>query len=351
MNKQVSRKELYNLIWKKPIMTIAAEYGFSDRGLGKLCEKYKIPVPPRGYWQKVKSGQKIAIPKLKSFSNIDDKAIILQPKTQDEISKIPDYIKELISYEKLPENKITVDYNTRKFHPIIEKWNKRDKFEKIKIDYKSRRILNSFVLSLEDRGYIAEENKERRNSVKIGTETDKVGVWVSRYTRTYKRTVSPKDGYKWKWRNSDDDYVFVSEDTNFYAIYVEGRYSYDNKRFVETDEIKIDALLSKCLIYIIKRLHSDKKRRLEREEYHRIQELQWQEEERRRELIKLEKEKVEKLMEDASKWKKAENIREYIEAVVKRSKDNNGELQQWAKWALDVANQLDPINNIQEDKQ
>lgn len=44
--KTLTRKELYKLAWKKPIMHIAKEFGFSDRGLGKLCAKYEIPIPP-----------------------------------------------------------------------------------------------------------------------------------------------------------------------------------------------------------------------------------------------------------------------------------------------------------------
>lgn len=56
--KTLTRKQLYELAWKKPIMRIAKEFGFSDRGLGKLCTKYEIPIPPRGYWMRLKAGQK-----------------------------------------------------------------------------------------------------------------------------------------------------------------------------------------------------------------------------------------------------------------------------------------------------
>ncbi|MEQ1770460.1 MAG: hypothetical protein ABL879_11530 [Devosia sp.] len=49
-------------------MTIVApRYGLSDVGLVKNCKKLGIPVPPRGYWAKVKAGRptrKIQLPAL-----------------------------------------------------------------------------------------------------------------------------------------------------------------------------------------------------------------------------------------------------------------------------------------------
>ena len=54
----ITRKELYDLIWSKPIMEISKEFGLSDRGLGKVCERHDIPKPPRGYWQKISADEK-----------------------------------------------------------------------------------------------------------------------------------------------------------------------------------------------------------------------------------------------------------------------------------------------------
>jgi hypothetical protein len=36
---------------------VAPRYGLSDVGLVKICTKLGIPVPPRGYWAKVKAGR------------------------------------------------------------------------------------------------------------------------------------------------------------------------------------------------------------------------------------------------------------------------------------------------------
>jgi integrase len=56
---ELSRQELYEKVWSQPALTLAQEFGISDRGLGKICARFEIPVPPRGYWQKLSAGQRL----------------------------------------------------------------------------------------------------------------------------------------------------------------------------------------------------------------------------------------------------------------------------------------------------
>lgn len=59
-----SRRQLYDLVWSKPVVSLAKEYGFSDVGFAKICRRHNIPLPPRGYWAKVKAGLQVARPPL-----------------------------------------------------------------------------------------------------------------------------------------------------------------------------------------------------------------------------------------------------------------------------------------------
>ena len=61
---ELTREELYRLVWQKPMRTLVGEFGLSDRGLSKICVRMNIPVPPRGYWAKKQAGKKVAWPKL-----------------------------------------------------------------------------------------------------------------------------------------------------------------------------------------------------------------------------------------------------------------------------------------------
>lgn len=55
---EMTRVELYNLVWSKPITHLAKEFGLSDVGLRKICIKFGIPLPPRGYWARLQHGKR-----------------------------------------------------------------------------------------------------------------------------------------------------------------------------------------------------------------------------------------------------------------------------------------------------
>lgn len=54
----MKRSELHEKVWSTPMTKLAKELGISDVGLAKVCRRHAIPVPPRGYWAKLKAGQK-----------------------------------------------------------------------------------------------------------------------------------------------------------------------------------------------------------------------------------------------------------------------------------------------------
>jgi hypothetical protein len=65
MNGEFIRKELYDLVWSKPMRAIAASVGISDVALAKHCKKANITVPNRGYWARKQAGKtttQIALP-------------------------------------------------------------------------------------------------------------------------------------------------------------------------------------------------------------------------------------------------------------------------------------------------
>jgi len=62
---KLSRAELYDEVWKMPLMRLAPRYGITDKGLAKICSRLNVPYPPSGYWLKVNAGKspaKVALP-------------------------------------------------------------------------------------------------------------------------------------------------------------------------------------------------------------------------------------------------------------------------------------------------
>ena len=68
MNKELTREELFFLVWERRSQEVARELGISDVALGKRCKKLQVPKPLPGYWAKVKAGKRPRKPILKEFS-------------------------------------------------------------------------------------------------------------------------------------------------------------------------------------------------------------------------------------------------------------------------------------------
>jgi hypothetical protein len=61
---KLSREDMYELVWSKPMRDLAKDFGISDVALAKRCKSLGIPVPGRGYWARVDAGQELHKPKL-----------------------------------------------------------------------------------------------------------------------------------------------------------------------------------------------------------------------------------------------------------------------------------------------
>lgn len=45
----MTRQELYELVWKMPVIHAARSVGLSDKGLANKCKALSVPMPPRGH--------------------------------------------------------------------------------------------------------------------------------------------------------------------------------------------------------------------------------------------------------------------------------------------------------------
>lgn len=59
-----NREKLYAEVWQEPVIKVAETYGVSGVYLGKVCRTLRVPVPPRGYWARVRNGESVKRPKL-----------------------------------------------------------------------------------------------------------------------------------------------------------------------------------------------------------------------------------------------------------------------------------------------
>lgn len=92
-----NRRELYDLVWATPFSTLALQFGISDRGLAKICERHRVPTPPRGYWAKLAAGGK---PKRAVFVETHDAAANLV-EISPSLSTAPVEAREILQRAKL----------------------------------------------------------------------------------------------------------------------------------------------------------------------------------------------------------------------------------------------------------
>lgn len=185
----LTREDLYELVWSKPMRELAKDFGISDVALAKRCRRLGIPVPGRGYWARVDAGQQPYRPQLRKREPhwSDAAALALAPAREgldtngdqgdgtegshDDGRLIAErdkaWLGERIAYEEQPGNVIALPSSTHKWDSTIRQC--RDGLE--------------------------QAAKKLRASKKAAEKAEKWPEWR-------KRTQSDEEG--WAWRSVRD---------------------------------------------------------------------------------------------------------------------------------------------------
>jgi hypothetical protein len=59
MSFRLTREQLYEIVWSEPMHRLGKHIGISDVAIAKHCRRLGIPLPPRGYWNKLHAGKKV----------------------------------------------------------------------------------------------------------------------------------------------------------------------------------------------------------------------------------------------------------------------------------------------------
>ena len=119
----LTRQQLYDRAWTTPLDALAKELGLSGRGLGKVCERHDIPVPPRGWWSKKAAGHPVELAPLPAAPpGTATRMTFAVPNVEGapESASEPD-THPLVLHERLDENKIEVPEDLPFTDPLIVK--------------------------------------------------------------------------------------------------------------------------------------------------------------------------------------------------------------------------------------
>lgn len=68
--RQLSREELFRIVWANPAAQVSAELGIDERTLRSVCSRHGIPCPSDAYWARVNAGEHFALPPLRAVKDL-----------------------------------------------------------------------------------------------------------------------------------------------------------------------------------------------------------------------------------------------------------------------------------------
>ena len=363
----VTRTALYEQVWTTPMMKLATEYRITGTGLAKVCRKANIPVPPRGYWNKLQYGKPvIKRPPLPATTNGAVETITIQPSSP--AAGADPVVDALVVEEQKPENRIEVSDELRRPHPLIQAarsalsksrhaedaapaaariGGKTEPVLDIRVSpaarHRALRVVDALLKALEERGY-----QVGAQGVTIEGQLIPIGVTEKDDRTAHVPTAAEraeKQRYPWTriptWDYAPNGQLSIHADA-----YVWWRKDL-RKRWSDTRTVRLEDKLNDVVVGLVAlgaalRQRADEQRR--EAEVRAEQERLRQERARQ---ARMEKARRDHLIACTESWTAAERIRQLVAAVERRATAGGSEMladvAAWTGWATQVADDLDPL--------
>lgn len=383
--RRLTRQELYDLVWSGPISGLPPLVGVSTVTIAKACREMYVPTPPQGYWLRQKTGKNVSrIPLPRRPPGLADDLMfgggpywrVYRPSLSDDellgpVPPEPSFDESLDEIRKRVEasvKKILVPKDMARVHPVVGRLLAQDEAKRQKTRGQSYvmswdeavyespaqqrrlRIASAILMAAAGLGCSADMAGTTAMGavlndfyVKVGHQrvtlraevievSERVGKGAdAKARRTEKIRISlsgARDGKELSWL--DGEIRLEQHATEIVqAIIVQGEEQH-RRQVLGNHAWRISAQAN-----LIER------HRMEREEAERRE---------RERLVNLEREQLERLLEEAEAFRRAEAIRRYVAEARSASERlanpmSPGEIDRWASWALDQADRIDPVVN------
>jgi hypothetical protein len=367
-----TRQELLDLLWTKPLRTLAPEIGVSDPALKKAAVRAGLPIPPLGHWIKLAHGKKSAIkPTLppRGFGSPQEIEFGFEewpypPKKLPPAPEPPDAPVFDETVESVRERavkavgKIVVARDLKMPHPFVRTLLADDvaMAEKARmapsymvssypvryvspIDHRKLRLLSALALGLARAEVKLSLWRAERATIQVGdnhsfpvsvtgkTEKGRKPVDASNKLSIIAGMAPRGDGRVIaRWEDDQDRRLesFITEIVVEIAVLAEAQY---RKGRLAHHQWQVEWWLAE--------VEQARKAKLEAER---------QERER---IEKLERDRIRRLLRDATRLGQADAIRAYVAEAGRRSAgdvDVDAEaFDRWRRWALEQADRIDPV--------
>ncbi len=80
----LTREELYDMVWKESLLSLSRRYAISDVGLRKICLRMEVPLPKAGHWQKLRYKKRVELFRLSKKYSGEERVTLALRGTNDE---------------------------------------------------------------------------------------------------------------------------------------------------------------------------------------------------------------------------------------------------------------------------
>ena len=377
MAKQLSRQELYDLVWSTPMRTLASQFGVSDVGLKKTCARAAIPTPDRGYWAKKEAGKEtfqVVLPK--RAPGMDDEVVIARGSThwyygltEQELleplpspPEFPEPIEEVRERIAAVVGAVAVPRKVKRWHPAIDDLLQEDERRREQqrvatyqtswnsplfdspFERRRLRILNALFFTVMKMNGKPTISRHEPRSIHVSFYQQHVGITLDKPAHPRRDHLAAKQlGLNdaklclsiLRSRGSGEERTTWQDDD-------------ETKLEARVTEIAVELILTAELQYregAIRQYDWRVTRKAELEEKERQRKIEAERAEKAR-LRRIEQARIDRLLKAAAAFQQANEIRKHVEAIrsVRASKEQSSseEFDQWSEWALAQADRIDP---------
>lgn len=354
---QISRAELYELVWKSPLSKTAPQFGISATSLAVICKAHNIPYPGSLYWTMKSLGRPVEIQPLPASSD-EAMLIVIEPATPRKTRADRRSDEEI---QKSDPKGVALPHIDRpvKEHPIITKWiaeRERQRREALAsrnewaikaapgpitdVDRRRHSILSKLLRAIEAKGGVVSATQKGNLEARIDGETVEFQIREkqrqTRITETYGSLSFSKQRL-----------VGTGKLAFSVLTYWPG---HNSTEWRETDTVTLESKLPSMIERIFEGAQAVKawNLRLRQEEEQRRKAAAERAERQRQ--AELEGKRRQKLVELATDWQAATIVRDLIAMLRSKEADQGQDVSgktiaEWLGWADEVANDLDATRN------
>lgn len=383
------RQTLYEEVWSEPVYKVAKRYGISNVAIAKTCKKMRIPMPGKGYWNKILAGhelEKAPLPEYEKCPRIQKyyPGFDIDVPQDMPARLVPEAFaleEQLLQKEALPEMKVSFNPDIRLTNQFVlnTKRNLEESMKRINNHYdfgrctsgrneafsmqigpasipRAMAILQTLCDALEKRGYPVgiEPGHEDNIGQYINGRPKKVihpvcaNVLDTRIFFQITETSNKVNTTEIEKKRTYQDYKYVPTGKLCFEITNHPSHSHARNRWHDGKMIKVEDQINDIIVNMIRISTSTKESKAWAEVESRKRTVEEAARQRQELQKRMNNTRLDHLAKDVDRYLRYKQIKEYIDAMAAEGRKRLGDaypgsdFSQWVEWAESYLQETGP---------